>query len=235
MNYLNRLFYIFLGVLAIQGCSKESIPTIDKGLEPEPIPKHYISTGESDHESINYTVFEPALLVKGNKLLNENGYSHRDSLLLDVNHDGILDLKFEYSDYYNEIDCPEDTIANDSIIFDCFPDAWNECYISCLSDIELLSFDNYQERPVPLSNGIELRIYQSTNANEFMDTEYFWKKGINSLILAWVGMGNSWDSQKSHYLGFRFPASDSTATHGWINLGCKGTTCIEIYEMGIEK
>jgi hypothetical protein len=168
-------------------------------------------------------------------------------LFLDVNQDGEYDLSFAYRDWYYEYDCPEDTLSNDSLIIDCFPDAGNSCYVHCLNDIELLSHNSYWDQPFPLRDSVLLNDFKNTvsdfNPNEsevfkvgYTESEdYYWSGEESSGVLAFAGMGNgSWDSQDSHYLAFRFPTSDTTATHGWIQLSCKGTTCIEIYDMAIE-
>lgn len=238
-------FYGYLLVLIISACSKEPASTINKGLGPEPIPKHYIKTGEKDDSSIIYTSFEPALHIKGENLYEGEGYNYRDSLFLDVNQNGEYDLKVDFYSWYYEEDCPEDTISNDSIIVCCFPDAGRSYYVECLTEIEMLSFDSYWDRPLPLEDSVLLNDYNNTAQSLFNDEElkvgqaksdeYYWSGKESSGILGFPGMNDSWDDSKLHYLGFRFPTSDTSATHGWINLSCKGENGIEIYDMAIEK
>lgn len=241
-------YFLLLFLFGLVSCTKEPNPGINTGLEPdhkaEPIPQHYIKTGESNHDSIIYTKFEPALYVKGENLYEGDGYEHRDSLFLDVNHDGAFDLRFDYRDWYYESDCPEDTISNDSVIVCCFPDAFNSCRVECISEIELLCMMEMDYRPLPLVDSIVLNDYKYTDPdnNDYYliqgfvpEDSFYWKSKECSGIMAWPGLWDSWDSQESHYLGFRFPTSDTSGIHGWISLSCKGTTCIEIYDMAIEK
>ena len=175
--------------------------------------------GQIFHDSIRYFEFSPQIVIKGQRYGTDSNYYYNDSLEMDLNLDGINDLKFRYLEEFHQPSCSCEEIDC------CMPSGQMRSTIKRLSDIEIAVIqDDIYQVIIPARFAVGDTIKNHT----------IWDySSYERLITAW-GLNSPWDIDYfNSFIGYRF-LEDSDTIYGWIRMNTANSTHIEIYDYVIE-
>lgn len=174
--------------------------------------------GESVHDSIVYTEFDPYICVKGFRHGTDSSYYYDDSIKLDLDFDNKNDIQFNYFMEFEQPGCDCEGIDC------CMPWGYAYCSIKTMSNIEIACtfyFEHLQPDRLIFGDSIDARID--------------WHKAEKGIIFSRAGMDNKWNETRyNSFIGYRI-LKESDTLYGWIRLNTFSADKIEIYDCVIEK
>ncbi len=129
---ITRLLFVLIFAGLCFGCEKteeNGVDTITLSVK-----KHFIA-GQFIGDSLVSKCFIPVKEVKGSRKGDDLNYTYLDSVLFDVNSDGINDIKFRYFEELVTYNCPPP--SNPDVVGDCFPVFSKIGAIELLSNVEI--------------------------------------------------------------------------------------------------